>query len=148
MSGRVPKFTHTVFRFLSNGIAQSKGESALENLRTPVQLDVTSQSDWTSLQEQFQTRTVSRVTGVVICKHLSINTNRSLSNGLGNLLHCSPSRTQEDIFSHLGEDGTKQSTELVEEGGWIAIYGAFLKDDGNFASEGDEKVRRALGLVA
>ncbi|GHJ85232.1 hypothetical protein NliqN6_1634 [Naganishia liquefaciens] len=118
-------------RFLSNGIAQSKGESALENLRTPVQLDVTSQSDWTSLQEQFQTRTVSRVTGVVIC----------------NLLHCSPSRTQEDIFSHLGEDGTKQSTELVEEGGWIAIYGAFLKDDGNFASEGDEKFdQRFKGL--
>lgn len=54
-------------------------------------------------------------------------------------MHCSPVRTQDDIFSHLGSAVTG-SQALVEKGGWVAIYGAFLKDDGGFASEGDEKV--------
>lgn len=32
----------------------------------------------------------------------------------------------------------------METGGWIAVYGAFLKDDSSFASEGDEKVSPAV----
>lgn len=29
---------------------------------------------------------------------------------------------------------------LLQDGGWVAVYGAFMTDDGGFASEGDEKV--------
>lgn len=48
----------------------SKGESVLENLKTPVQLDVTSEGDWIRLQEQLRTQSTGKITGVVICKRL------------------------------------------------------------------------------
>lgn len=69
--------------------------------------------------------------------------------GVGNLLHCSPRRTQDDIFSHLGhsnacESGETQISGLLRNGGWVAVYGAFMTDDGSFASDGDEKVSYLL----
>lgn len=72
---------------------------------------------------------------------------------VGNLLHCSPSRTQNDIFSYLGRPQASDSAVrngslgLLRAGAWIAVYGAFMKDDGGFASEGDEKVYHLLPLL-
>ena len=36
---------------------------------------------------------------------------------------------------------------LLQDGGWVAVYGAFMTDDGGFASEGDKKVGRLLLLL-
>lgn len=105
-----------------------------------MQLDVMSEDDWTQLSEKLCKETEDVFTGVIICKHRRTTLHQTLTSIQGNLLHCSPVRTQDDIFSHLGNGGSGSST-LVKAGGWVAVYGAFLRDDGSFASEGDEKVR-------
>lgn len=58
----------------------SKGGSVVENLKTPVQLDVTSKGDWIRLGEQFRTQSPGKITGVVICKGLSNNPYLALRN--------------------------------------------------------------------
>ncbi|KAJ9103032.1 hypothetical protein QFC20_004841 [Naganishia adeliensis] len=100
----------------------------MENLKTPTQLDVTSESNWETLSQQLNRGNDDLFSGVVIC----------------NLLHCSPYRTQDDIFSHLShsnacESGETRISGLLRNGGWVAMYGAFMTDDGSFASDGDEK---------
>ncbi|KAI5451889.1 hypothetical protein NCC49_001191 [Naganishia albida] len=123
-------------RFLSDGIARLQLDCK-GNLKMPVQLDVTLDSDWDALSQQLDKGAKGLFSGVVIC----------------NLLHCSPSRTQNAIFSYLGRPQASDSAVengspgLLRAGAWVAVYGAFMKDDGGFASEGDEKFhQRFTGL--
>ncbi len=53
-----------------------------------------------------------------------------------NLVHCAPPETPEAIFSHI-----QPGSQFVAAGAWVVIYGAFLQDDGTFASDGDRAVR-------
>ncbi|KAJ9115162.1 hypothetical protein QFC24_007073 [Naganishia onofrii] len=34
---------------------------------------------------------------------------------------------------------SERNEEQLQPGGWVAVYGAFMQDDGTFASEGDAK---------
>lgn len=62
-----------------------------------------------------------------------------------NLLHCAPHpETSHAVFKHASKlvrsTNSKQEEEGAELGGWVSVYGAFKRDDGDFASEGDQKV--------
>ena len=64
---------------------------------------------------------------------------------IDNLLHCAPHpQTSHAVFKHASRlvrsTTSKQEEEGTELGGWVSLYGAFKRDDGDFASEGDQKV--------
>lgn len=66
-----------------------------------------------------------------------------------NLLHCAPFPAVLDaIFSNLrgSHSDDRRNQSLIEAGGRVTIYGAFMNDDGSFASENDQKVNTLWSL--
>jgi hypothetical protein len=49
-------------------MSQASGGSRLGNLKKPVQLDVISENDWTSISEKLREESTSTFTGVIICE--------------------------------------------------------------------------------
>jgi hypothetical protein len=58
-----------------------------------------------------------------------------------NVIHCCPEGTPEHVFRQLSRATDDDGSTLLKQGGWIAIYGPFLADDGTHKSTGDEEVR-------
>lgn len=78
------------------------------NVKTPMRLNVLDQRDWAAL----------RATGKVYDAVLNIN-----------MIHISPAESTDALFAG--------AASLLRNGGFIMLYGAYLREDGTFASEGD-----------
>jgi hypothetical protein len=65
-----------------------------------------------------------------------------------NVVHCCPEGAPENVFRQLASppsisgsaSSTILSSPLLEAGGWVAVYGPYLADDGTYKSPGDEEV--------
>jgi hypothetical protein len=55
-----------------------------------------------------------------------------------NVIHCCPEGTPENVFRQLAR--IDDEVRLLRQGGWIAVYGPYLADDGSYKSQGDEEV--------
>ena len=60
------------------------------------------------------------------------------------MIHCCPEGTPEHVFRQLAH--AESGTRILRKGGWIAVYGPYLADDGSYKSQGDEEVSQNLGL--
>lgn len=58
-----------------------------------------------------------------------------------NIIHCCPEGLPEEVFRHFSPETDTGRQLLDSQCGWIAAYGPFLADDGQYLSEGDAKVR-------
>jgi hypothetical protein len=54
------------------------------------------------------------------------------------VIHCCPEGAPEHVFRQLAH--TETGIRILKEGGWIAVYGPYLADDGSYKSQGDEEV--------
>jgi hypothetical protein len=78
-------------------------------------------------------------------------TSRALSPS-DNLLHCAPHpETSHAVFKHASQlirrTSSKQGEAEAGFEGWVSVYGAFKRDDGEFASEGDKKVSVLTSII-
>jgi hypothetical protein len=55
------------------------------------------------------------------------------------VIHCCPEGIPQHVFRNLSTI-SKDGRSLLKPGGWIAVYGPFLADDGSYKSQGDEEV--------
>lgn len=55
-----------------------------------------------------------------------------------NLVHCCPEGVPEHVFRNLSPR-TAEGRRVLVPNAWLAVYGAYLNDDGTFRSEGDAK---------
>jgi hypothetical protein len=64
-----------------------------------------------------------------------------------NLIHCCPPGLPEEVFKHLSPRSPTGREMLNPRDGWIATYGAFLRDGGSFNSSADAQVGKPRVMV-
>lgn len=89
----------------------------LSNVSAPGKLNVLDEDDWRAIRAKDV-----RYDGIVNI----------------NMIHISPPESTEALFRH--------AAELIRPGGFLLLYGAYLRSDGTFASDGDRDFDASLRL--
>ncbi|WWD16708.1 hypothetical protein CI109_101139 [Kwoniella shandongensis] len=94
------------------------------NLHQPRKLDISLEDDWERLSKDVKSvDPVVRFEGIIMI----------------NLVHCCPAGLPENVFRHFSPLRHSSEGLLDSSKGWVAAYGPWLDDQGNYKSDADEK---------